>query len=192
LTSQHHTVAWILTVCSIKEADLVKDAILTASVETVIQHGLNDWTVEEVANKAHCAKGLVNYHFRSKAELLQLTAETIAYHRQARRLAAIGANRGTSVLDNLWEALRVEVRSGWFAAWLGFAASEAAGLEPVEFKDQLRLALTRALLLPADALPEPLVLFAMLDGIALRLLLDEPEAEVKDAYHRLWLGLLTG
>jgi AcrR family transcriptional regulator len=173
----------------------VKDAILAASVETIVEHGLNDWTVEEVANKARCAKGLVNYHFRSKAELLHLTAEAIAFNRHARRLAAIASDHGASVLDNLWEAIRLEVQSGWFAAWLGFVAGEPTArltrLEPAEFKDQLRSALTRALVLPADALPDPVVLVAMLDGIALRLQLDEPEAGVKDAYHRLWLGMLT-
>ena len=176
----------------------MKDTILAASVDTVVKHGLNNWTVEEVSNKAHCAKGLVNYHFRSKAELLEQTAEAIAYHRHARRLAAVAAgmdDRGPSVLDNLWEAIRVEVRSGWFAAWLAFVATEPTArltrLEPAEFKDQLRSALTRALVLPADALPDPVVLAAMLDGVALRLQLDEPEEKVKDAYHQLLLGMLT-
>ena len=172
----------------------MRDAILTASVETVVDYGLNDWTVEEVANKARCAKGLVNYHYRSKSELLNQTAEAIAFNRQARRLAAIGLDSGTSVLDNLWAAITTEVRSGWFAAWLSFVARERDLSEPrlelPEFGVQLRSALTRALGLATDVLPEPLVLTAMLDGIAIRLLLGESDERVKEAYHRLWLGAL--
>jgi AcrR family transcriptional regulator len=173
----------------------VRDAILYASVETIVDHGLNDWTVEEVANKARCAKGLVNYHYGSKAELLRHTAEAISFNRHARRLAAVSNDRGSSALDNLWGTIVAEVRSGWFAAWLGFVARRGAPspprLEMPEFGNQLRAALTRSLLLPRDSLPEPLVLAAMLDGIALRLLLDEPEDRVKDAYHRLWLGVIA-
>jgi AcrR family transcriptional regulator len=169
--------------------------ILTASVETVVDHGLNDWTVEEVANKARCAKGLVNYHYRSKSELLEQTAEAISFNRQARRLAAIGQDSGTSVLDNLWAVIVTEVRSGWFAAWLSFVARSRATdrprLELPEFGGQIRAALTRALGLGSDVLPEPLVLAAIFDGIAIRLLLGEPEERVKDAYHRLWLGVFA-
>jgi AcrR family transcriptional regulator len=174
----------------------MKDAILTASVDTVVGHGLNEWTVEEVANKARCAKGLVNYHYRSKSELLSQTAEAIAFNRQARRLAAISQDGGTPVLDSLWDAIVTEVRSGWFGAWLAFVAGDRATgkprLELPEFGTQLRSALTRALGLGGDALPEPTVLSAMLDGIALRLHLSEPEDRVKDAYLRLWLGAFNG
>ena len=66
----------------------MKDTILRASVETAANHGLNEWTVEEVANRAKCAKGLVNYHYRSKGELLSRTTETVAMDRLARRLSA--------------------------------------------------------------------------------------------------------
>jgi AcrR family transcriptional regulator len=82
----------------------VKEAILGAAIEVIVLHGLNNWTVEEVANRAHCAKGLVNYHYRSKQELLVQVAHTIRDDRSARRLAAI-QTAGTQALDRLWAAL---------------------------------------------------------------------------------------
>ena len=82
----------------------MKDEILGAAIEVVALHGLNNWTVEEVANRAHCAKGLVNYHYRSKNDLLARAAETIRDDRCARRLAAV-QRRGTAALDRLWQTL---------------------------------------------------------------------------------------
>ena len=60
--------------------------------------------MEEVANRAHCAKGLINYHYHSKQELLKCAAETIRDDRRARRLAAVQGS-GSPALDRLWEAV---------------------------------------------------------------------------------------
>ncbi|HEV8148698.1 MAG TPA: helix-turn-helix domain-containing protein, partial [Gemmatimonadales bacterium] len=95
----------------------MKDTILAAAIEVVALHGLNNWTVEEVANRAHCAKGLINYHYRSKQALLQCAAETLRDDRAAHRLAAI-QTPGSAALDRLWTVLLEEVESGWFAAWI--------------------------------------------------------------------------
>src|SRR5258706_5917501 len=114
----------------------MKDEILAAAIEVVALHGLNNWTVEEVANRAHCAKGLVNYHYRSKQELLARAAETIRDDRSARRLAAVQVP-WTKALDRLWQTLLREVDSRWFAAWLSLLAADdplrkAAAVQPEE------------------------------------------------------------
>src|SRR5262249_15764986 len=101
----------------------MKDVILGAAIEVMALHGLNNWTVEEVANRAHCAKGLINYHYHSKQALLQCAAETLRDDRSARRLAAIQTS-GTRALDRLWTALSEEVDSGWFAAWISLLAAD--------------------------------------------------------------------
>jgi len=67
----------------------MKDAILGAAIEVVALHGLNNWTVEEVANRARCAKGLVNYHYRSKQDLLVQVAETIRAFTPGTQLARV-------------------------------------------------------------------------------------------------------
>jgi AcrR family transcriptional regulator len=173
----------------------MKDAILGAAIEVIALHGLNNWTVEEVANRAHCAKGLVNYHYRSKQELLARSADTIRNDRAARRLAAVGAT-GTAALDRLWAALNQEVESGWFAAWVSLVATDgplraAAAARPAE-SEAFAVMAGRSLGL-GDRLKEraPLIQ-AGLDGLQLRLLQGVRPGETEEAYHQFWLAMLGG
>jgi AcrR family transcriptional regulator len=172
----------------------MRDSILRASVATVVEAGVDSWTVDRVASKAGAAKGLVNYHFRSKANLIAITATTIGETRRARRIQSLVGRQGPAALDALWDSLVSDVASGWFRAWLSLAAQarpeapSSPGGSP-EGAD-LRAALAQALDFPPQQLPATPALLAMLDGLELQLLLGSPPAEVKDAYHRLWLGLL--
>ena len=172
----------------------MKEAILTASIEVMALHGLNNWTVEEVANRAHCAKGLVNYHYRSKHDLLRAAAETVKDDRIARRLAAVQAE-GTQALDRLWGALVSEVESGWFAAWLGLLAAEAplrtaSTLRPADAA-RLARALDKALGLNGGLALRGGLIHTALDGLALRLLQGEPAEAVQGDFHRFWLAALS-
>jgi AcrR family transcriptional regulator len=149
--------------------------------------------VEEVANRAHCAKGLVNYHYRSKHDLLRAAAETVRDDRIARRLAAAQVE-GTAALDRLWSTMVQEVESGWFAAWLALLAAEdplrkAAALRPAD-ADQLSQALGRALGLDGALKPRAALIQAALDGLELRLLQGERKDRVEADYHRFWLDTL--
>lgn len=172
----------------------MKDAILGAAIEVLALHGLNNWTVEEVANRAHCAKGLVNYHYRSKQELLVRAAETLRDDRSARRLAAIGA-AGTAALDRLWAALHQEVESGWFASWISLLAADgllrtAAASRPVE-TEAFALSLGRSLGLGDQLRKQASLIQAALDGLQFRLLQGAPADETEEAYHRFWLAALA-
>lgn len=171
----------------------MKDAILGAAIEVVAIHGLNNWTVEEVANRARCAKGLVNYHYRSKQELLVQVAETIRDDRAARRLAAVQSS-GTQALDRLWEALSREMDSGWFAAWLSLLATDgplraAAGPTPQSSR-AFALALGRALDLGDQLVPRARLIEATLDGLQLGMLQGATPAATEEGYHRFWLTVL--
>jgi AcrR family transcriptional regulator len=172
---------------------LVKDTILSAAIEVIALHGLNNWTVEEVANRAHCAKGLVNYHYRSKLELLTLAAETLRDDRCARRLAAVQV-RGSQALDRLWETLIQEVERGWFAAWLSLLAADdplrkAAAQQP-EQDAGLAAALGRSLGLGDELVPHGALIQAALDGFELRLLAGAPAKETEEGYQRFWLTVV--
>lgn len=172
----------------------MKDAILSAAIDVVAIHGLNNWTVEEVANRARCAKGLVNYHYRSKQDLLVQSAETLRDDRSARRLAAV-QTPGSQSLDRLWKALTLEVETGWYAAWLSFVASDG----PLRAAARTQAADSRAL---ADAMgkvldqgPEFVVrahqIESTLDGLQLGLLQGVPAAEMEEAFDQFWLATLT-
>jgi AcrR family transcriptional regulator len=171
----------------------MKDTILAAAIEVIALHGLNNWTVEEVANRAHCAKGLVNYHYRSKQELLTRAAETIRDDRCARRLTAAQVP-GSRALDRLWETLTKEVETGWFAAWLSLLAADdplrkAAAPETGE-SSRLAAALSRSLGLGTLLVAEGALIQATLDGLELRLLSGAPAGETEEAYHRFWLTVV--
>ena len=172
----------------------MKDTILGAAIEVLAIDGLNNWTVEEVANRSHCAKGLVNYHYRSKRELLGLVAETLRDDRAARRLAAV-QTPGTQALDRLWAVLVREVDSGWFAAWLSLlgaddplrksAASHSADSTALAAALARSLGAEEAL---ADLAPE---IQALLDGLQLRLLQGADPGETEEGYHRFWVMALA-
>jgi AcrR family transcriptional regulator len=171
----------------------MKDAILGAAIEVVALHGLNNWTVEEVANRARCAKGLVNYHYRSKQDLLVQVAETIRDDRAAHRLAAIQLS-GARALDRLWETLGREMESGWFAAWLSLLAADgplrtAASSTPKSSRT-FALALGRALDVGDQLVPRATLIEATLDGLQLGLLQGASQAATEEDYHRFWLTVL--
>lgn len=171
----------------------MKETILAAAIEVIALHGLNNWTVEEVANRAHCAKGLVNYHYRSKRELLTRAAETVRDDRSARRLAAVQVP-GTSALDRLWETLVQEVDSGWFAAWLSLLAADdplrKAAAESPQDNAGLAVALGHALGMNRELASKGDLISATLNGLQLRLLQGGSVAEVEEGYHRFWLAIL--
>ena len=172
----------------------MKDTILGAAIEVLAIDGLNNWTVEEVANRSHCAKGLVNYHYRSKRELLGLVAETLRDDRAAHRLAAV-QTPGTEALDRLWEVLVKEVESGWFAAWMSLLGADHPLRKSASARSADSTALAAALaraLGAEEALTDlaPLI-EAALDGLELRLLQGADAAETEEAYHRFWVGALA-
>jgi len=169
----------------------MKDTILAAAIDVLALHGLNNWTVEEVANRAHCAKGLVNYHYRSKQELLVRSAETLRDDRSARRLAAVSVP-GSGALDRLWTALIQEVESGWFAAWASLLAADgqlrsAAAERPAETQS-FAAALGRSLGLGDQLKKRAPLIQAALDGLQLRMLQGASVGETEEAYHRFWLS----
>jgi len=172
----------------------MKETILAAAIDVIAQHGLANWTVEEVANKSQCAKGLINYHYRSKQELLLLAAETIRADRAARRLAAVQA-RGSTALDRLWTELVREVDSGWFGAWLGLLSGAdpllRAAAEQENDTKALVEALGRALELGTQLNSQAPLIRATLNGLQLQLLQGAPVAATEEAYHRFWLTVVT-
>ena len=171
----------------------MRDTILTAAIQTLIDRGLNDWTVDEVANRARCAKGLVNYHHKSKQELLMRCADTIVSHRQARRMAALTGRSGAEAIDQLWAALAADVDEGWFGAWIAVNSDNrlrhAAATKSSEQASQLAALVVRAIGQPTESLDATL-LVATLDGLELALLHGAGRGGVEEAYHRFWLGVL--
>ena len=179
---------------AIRPEAAVKDTILGAAIEVLAVHGLNNWTVEEVANRSRCAKGLINYHYRTKRELLGLAAEALRDDRAAHRLAAV-QTEGTPALDRLWAVLVEEVDSGWFAAWLSLLSADdplrkAAATRSAD-SAALVLAISRSLGVEDQLAPWVPLVEGALNGLQLRLLQGAAPAETEEAYHRFWVTALT-
>jgi AcrR family transcriptional regulator len=169
----------------------MKDQILEAATKVLVQHGLNGWTVDEVARKAGCAKGLVNYHHRSKQQLLERVAERLRDDRWARRVAKAS---GPTPLDTLWQTLIDDADSGRFSAWLSLLSGEdrtrkAVGT-PERQAESFCRALGQSLGLGDQLTSHAGLIAAILDGITLRLLEGVDPASLEEGYHRFWLTLL--
>ena len=145
-----------------------------------------------MAAEAGCAKGLVHYHHGSKQALLSRVGDALGRARQARRLEAL-AGSGADALDRLWLALVREVRSGEWAAWASLAAEPGIPGPAVAPSDieALSEAIARVLDLPALLAEDARLATAALDGFQLALHLGAPESATREAYHRLWLALLS-
>lgn len=169
----------------------MRDPILQAATKVLVQRGLNGWTVDEVAKKADCAKGLVNYHYRSKQQLLERVAELLREDRWSKRLTA---TKGSKPLDTLWATLIEEVHSGRFSAWLSLLTGDTrlrqAARTPQQHAEAMCRSLGESLGLGDQLAEHASLVAATLDGLCLRLLEGVDPSTLEEAYHRFWLTLL--
>lgn len=170
----------------------MKSEILGAAKAVLVQKGLAAWTIEDVAREARCAKGLVNYHYKTKANLLAQVGESLREDRLGRRLAAL-ENEGATALDALWNTLTAEVRSGELAAWLSLSALPDQAVHHALRSQERELrrlaeAAARAFGVSDGSLGQ--LIDSVLTGFQLALLNGHEDQTVREAYHRFWLGIL--
>ncbi len=156
-----------------KDSAPTRSAILAAAVHTLKRDGLEGFTVAGVARRAGVVKGLVLYHYGSRSRLLRAAAGQVAGDRAAALRRALGTGGGgAAAVDACWAELRRQAEDGTARAWLGLCA---AGL------------IDRT---GDDAGLEGAARQAALDGCGAALAAGAPLADVRDAYHALWLALL--
>lgn len=168
-----------------------RDRVLEATLTLLSEKGLHGWTLDAVAARTPCAKGLVNYHFGSKSRLLEVAAEQVRNRRAADRVRALQQD-GAMALDALWRVLTEENRAGRFALWLALLGHQPTAAGAALPPDSLRNLTTAAATVLAVPASNPLMgaFPAMLDGFQLLLLQGRPEAEVRELYDRWLLTLL--
>ena len=155
-----------------KDSSASRSAILAAAVHTLKHGGIEGFTLDAVARRAGVVKGLVLYHYESRGRLLRTAAAQVAGERAAGLASALAGGAGTVAVDACWEELRRQAEDGTARAWLGLCA---AGL------------IDRP---GSDAGFEGAARQAVLDGCAAALAAGAPLADLRDAYHALWLALL--
>jgi len=177
----------------IASSKLSREAIINATVEVLNTRQLTDWTVDLVAARAGCAKGLVLYHFQSKENLLATAAGQVRETLSLRRINAVRGQKGTAALDRLWEVLLTDVRSGAFGLWVGLVghtSTRKAAARSEADNQGLIDGTALALETPRESAALGLVPSA-LDGFGLELLQGQPQADVRERYDGFWLGVLS-
>ncbi len=170
-----------------------KRQILVAATETLKTVGLSNWSIDLVAEKANCSKGLVLYHFTTRERLLVEVGTNLRQHHQGTLLNAL-AKGGTEGLDALWEAIERGVQTGATAARTALLVAPSRPIQrAVTRSDADRFdvshAMHRVLSLPRNTI-SPLLLDSMIAGLALLLGMGQPSRVVRDAYDDFFLLLL--
>jgi AcrR family transcriptional regulator len=150
--------------------------------------------VEQVAAGAGCATGLVHYHFGTRTALLAAVVDEMARARMARRSAAL-APGGTVALDALWAVLRDDASTGVSRAWLEAGLDNGPELRNVMAPSdselqQFAAATSAALELPPLSPSRVATLLLLLDALEVALVRGAPMAQVREAYDRVWLGMM--
>ena len=153
-----------------KDSAPSRSAILAAAVHTLKRGGIEGFTLDGVARRAGVVKGLVLYHYGSRGRLLRTAAAEVASERAAGLANALARRSGTEAVDACWEELRRQAEDGTARAWLGLCAAGLIPATAAGFEEAARQ--------------------AVLDGCAAALAAGVPLADLRDAYHALWLALL--
>jgi AcrR family transcriptional regulator len=156
-----------------RDGSATRTAILKGALAMLRQTGLSRFAIEGVAAQAGVPKGLVLYHYRSRAGLLETCAATVARERSD-RLAAAGAGlSGVARVDALWDELVRQHDDGTTRAWMALVAGVAT--LPVGDETDVIAQARRTLL----------------DGCAAALATGADRASLREAYDALSLALLS-
>lgn len=171
-----------------------RSSIQAAAEELIVQHGVHGWSMEQVAQAAGCAKGLVHYHFGSRAAMLASVAAALGHQRMAGRIRVF-ALRGTAALDALWQVLRADATAGRSRAWLELGLDGAADIRSAMIPtatelDAFAAASGGALEMPPLEPARARALLFILEGLEAGLVRGALEADVREAYDRIWLAML--
>ncbi len=183
-----------------KDSERARVTILDAA-DRLLRRG-GGGTVDEVAREAHCAKGLVHYHFKTKAALLAAAAARLGERRRRHWAEAFHAPAPQAAIDRSWALLVSESKDGTVRAWTALCAraekvtDQAVSSEFASFSkavasaaDGLLRELGLAPTVPIDELG--LLLAGVVHGMGLQLESGAEPARLQGAYAAAWLGVLS-
>lgn len=159
-------------------------------------------TLDAIAVETGCAKGLLNYHFTTKSELLAAAAERLLREREERWKSALNAPNPEIAIRQSWTLINVEVSSGFWRAWVAISSLEDKvtvrtvnnGAE--SFGRTLAVAveeLLRELGLSPNISAEEMgyLVGAAVQGFGMQLSNGMSAQAVEGAHDALWVGILS-
>lgn len=179
-----------------------RNQILEAAVQLIKERGARNVTVEGVARQAGCAKGLVHYHFKTKAGMLESVADQLAATRRDTWSRAFDAPTPRDAIDRSWTLLTEESRTGVVRAWMslfasgGVLADQKVNSALAQFSSALGEAvssLMRHMELQPTIPPSEIgwLLGAIVNGMGFQLLSGARGEDLEGAYAAAWLGILS-
>ena len=158
--------------------------------------------MDEGAREARCAKGLVHYHFKTKAGLMAAVAGRLGERRRSRWTDAFRAPTPEAAIKRSWSLLVAEARDGTIRAWTALLAQtekvtdQSVSLEFTNFGTAIAGAADRLLeelglvpTIPSEELG--LLLAAVVHGMGLQLESGTEPERLQEAYAAAWLGVLS-
>lgn len=177
-----------------------RTSILEAAARILRRGGSG--TIDQVAREAHCAKGLVHYHYRTKSALLAAVAARLGQARRARWSRAFTNPSPDAAIRASWNLLLAENADGSLRAWLALlahkdrATGRAVSLEMATFAEALTQSvagwLAQLSLVPTVPIEEiGSLLASVVWGMGLLLAAGRPPAQLQGAYDAAWAGVLS-
>jgi AcrR family transcriptional regulator len=183
------------------EAEASRELLVETATRMLKERGANV-TVAAVAEEAGCAKGLVNYHFKTKAKLWESVAVHLTETRSASWTEAFRLGDASAVVTRTWELLTNESTDGTTTAWLSLTGPQPPVPEQTvrhmveSFREVIGTSLSGLLdrcgirlRIPTSELAE--LLASVIAGMGLRLLHASSPSEYENAYAATWLGILS-
>jgi len=185
-----------------RSKETTRQSILDAAEAVLRKRGAPALTMGAVATGAKCAKGLVTYHFQTKAKLLVESVLRLAAARDAAWIKAFDTPNPQDAIDRTWEVLKLEAESGALRAWTSLVAmgddevDQAVNNSSSQFRSRITEAtehlLARAGLettIPAQQLGW--LLAAVIQGMGFQIAAGGDPDVLENAYAAAWLGLLS-
>lgn len=185
-----------------KSESEARAAITGAAVEQLLAGSVSRMTLESVASAAHCAKGLVHYHFKTKDNLVAAAAGVIWERRAQEWCEVLGGPDPAAGIRAGWSLITREGASGvcMASAALGTEASDivvrTVSASRRNFTTRLEGALETLFghlgLRSSVPISEvALLMGAVIDGLGLQLASGAAADAVEPAWHAFWVGVLS-
>lgn len=184
-----------------RDPEQARRSILDAAIHELRDKGAGTATVEAVAKRAGCAKGLVLYHFKTKQNLFESAGSALVKTRMDKWTTAFEGT-ATEAIDQTWDVLTTESANGVAMAWSSLLspAGQISDQSVSDLSKSFANALGEAGIgLFARLGTEPRVskeelgwlLASIVTGIETSLLTGANAEAVNGAYTAAWLGVLS-